>query len=143
MATDVLALVSKVIDRAVEKSGHALPSSPPGAAPGPGTDALVDLLASHLLSVLGVGGAAGGSGRPSSSELEQLCADQMARNSALARALGACDCWGELGACPVCQGRGASGWRPPDRAAFDALVRPVLRKMKQHRLRVRGASRML
>jgi hypothetical protein len=139
MPTDVLALISKVIDRAVEKSGHVLPSSLPTAEPGQGTDVLVDTLASHLLGFLGLGGAAG----PAARELEQLCAEQMARNSGLARAVGACECWGELATCPACHGRGASGWRPPDRASFDVFVRPVLRKMKQRRLRVGAASAMV
>jgi hypothetical protein len=141
MATDVLALVSKVIDRAVEKSGHVLPSSLPTGEQPQGADALIDMLASHLLTFLGVGGSAG-AGRPSTSELEQLCTTQMARNSILARALGACDCWGELPSCESCHGRGTSGWRPPERASFDVLVRPVLRKMRQHRFRVRPASGM-
>jgi len=141
MPTDALSLVSKVIDRAIEKSGYAGAASPPGLNQTPGADALIDSLASHLLTFLGIGGPApGGSGQASASDLERICAEQMARNSVVARALGACDCWGELPACEVCRGRGVSGWRPPDRASFDALVRPVLRKMKQHRLRARGAS---
>jgi hypothetical protein len=140
MATDILALVSKVIDRTVEKSGHALAASLPATEP-QGADALVDILASHLLTFLGLGGSGGGTA--ASGQLEQLCAEQMGRNSALARALGACDCWGEFATCQVCHGRGASGWRPPDRASFDVLVRPVLRRMKQHRFRVRAASGMV
>lgn len=140
MPTDVLTLVSKVVNRAVEKSGYVMPSAPTGMDDGHGAELLVDTLASHLLAFLGIGSSGNGApGHPSTNDLERICAEQMARNSILARALGACDCWGELAACAVCRGRGGPGWRPPDRASFDALVRPVLRKMKQHRLRVGGA----
>ncbi len=138
MATDVLNLVSRVIDRAVEKSGYSAAS---GIEQVQAPDALVDMLASQLLGFVGMGGPAGSAGaRPSVSELEQLCAGQAARNNALASALGACDCWGELAACEICRGAGASGWRRPNQAAFDALVRPLLRKMKQQRVGVRRAS---
>jgi hypothetical protein len=52
------------------------------------------------------------------------------RSMLLAAALGACDCWGEDPACPVCSGAGLAGWRPPDPAAFDVFVAPALEAMK-------------
>jgi hypothetical protein len=144
MPTDVLALVSKVIDRAVEKSGYAGSSPLAGVEHAHGSEALIDMLASQLLTFLGMGGSPGGSaGRPSAADLERLCAEQAARNRGLALALGACECWGELGSCEICRGRGVSGWRPPDAASFDLLVRPVLRKMKQHRLRQQQTAGMV
>src|SRR3954454_4633287 len=35
--------------------------------------------------------------------------DLIDRNSILAAALGACDCWGQDRNCPICDGRGGSG----------------------------------
>jgi len=141
MSNDVLTLVSKVVNRAVEKSGFVMPSMAAGGDDGHGAEVLIDALAAHLLAFLGIGGSGNGAPAPASTaDWERLCAEQMARNGALARALGACDCWGELAGCAVCRGRGASGWRPPDGVAFDALVRPVLRKMKQHRARAHRAA---
>ena len=142
MPTDALTLVTKVIERAVEKSGQFAPLSSVGADQAQQIDLLVDTLASHLLQFFGIGSApdGGGSGL-SRSEMERICTDQVTRNTTLARALGACDCWGELTACEVCRGRGAPGWRTPAKASFDAFVRPVLRKLRQRRLRVYGAAR--
>ena len=137
MPTDVMALLSRVVDRAVEKSGYVAPAA--GLDSGPGAEVLIDTLATHLLAFLGIGGAGNGAGQPSTSDLERICADQMARNIALAGALGACECWGELAACPACRGHGGPGWRRPDRASFDVFVRPVLHKMKAHRMRVHRA----
>ena len=48
------------------------------------------------------------------------------RNIVLASALGACDCWGEDGRCPICVGAGAPGWSPPDQELFTAYVRPAM-----------------
>lgn len=140
MPIDALTLVSKVIDRAMQKSGHLVSSSSGGVDDGERADLLAEALASYLLQFLGVGPSATGlQGHPPTSDLERICAEQSVRNSAVARALGACDCWGELPTCEVCRGRGVPGWRPPERVSFDLLVRPVLRKMKQQRLRTRGA----
>jgi hypothetical protein len=136
MQNDLLMLASKVLTRAMEKSGYAGPALAAGLDGGHGAEQVIDALATHLLTLLGIGGTAGA---PPPTDLERICAEQMARNNAVARALGACDCWGDLAACEACRGRGVPGWRPPDRASFDVLVRPVLRKMKQHRLRVHGA----
>jgi hypothetical protein len=48
------------------------------------------------------------------------------RNSALAAALGACDCWGQDRGCPVCGGAGTPGWAPPDERLFAAYVEPAV-----------------
>jgi hypothetical protein len=47
-------------------------------------------------------------------------------NTALAAALGACDCWGEHDDCPTCRGHGAPGWIRPDRELFVSYVHPAL-----------------
>jgi hypothetical protein len=48
------------------------------------------------------------------------------RNSMVAAALGACDCWGERANCPLCNGVGSPGWLPPDENLFEIYVRPVV-----------------
>jgi hypothetical protein len=49
------------------------------------------------------------------------------RNTMLAAALGACECWGEDPGCPVCAGDGGAGWALPDPALYAAYVRPARR----------------
>ena len=141
MPLDALTLVSRVVERAAQKCGAMAPAAL-ALEEGQREDMLVDTLAGQLVGYLGMGGD-GGDSRPGSTaaaegDLERICADQLARNRRLARALGACDCWGELPGCDLCGGYGTPGWRRPHRASFDALVRPVIRRM-QHATR-RGAS---
>src|SRR5687768_10850375 len=101
MSTDVLSLVSKVIDRAVEKSGYAGTSLQGGSDAYAG-ELLIDTLASQLLHVLGIAAPAPApalSAHQDGADLARVCAEQTNRNRALARALGACDCWGEVATC--------------------------------------------
>ena len=54
----------------------------------------------------------------------------LARNEALAAALGACpDCWGEFRACQTCRGQGRPGCFAPDKEAFNEYVLPVLERL--------------
>ena len=53
------------------------------------------------------------------------------RNSVLAAALGACDCWGEQLDCAFCDGAGAPGWVLPDRQMFATYVYPAVRAFKK------------
>ena len=65
------------------------------------------------------------------------------RNSLLAAALGACDCWGVDDVCPFCEGFGATGWTRPDRALFAEFVYPAVRALataRSGRLRPRSAQ---
>jgi hypothetical protein len=62
---------------------------------------------------------------PHASYIEQL----MDRNSSLAGALGACDCWGDVPDCPICGGAGRPGWATPHRELFAAYVDPALTAM--------------
>jgi hypothetical protein len=48
------------------------------------------------------------------------------RNSVMAAALGACDCWGQYVSCPFCDGLGGPGWTLPDERLFASYVRPAL-----------------
>jgi hypothetical protein len=51
------------------------------------------------------------------------------RNSILATAVGACDCWGFEPGCPVCEGAGAAGWMRPDTDLYSAIIEPAVRRM--------------
>jgi hypothetical protein len=53
------------------------------------------------------------------------------RNSDLAAALGACDCWGEQLDCRFCEGAGAPGWVLPERRMFATYVYPAVRAVKR------------
>jgi len=53
------------------------------------------------------------------------------RNAAMAGALGACDCWGEIGDCEICRGAGKPGWVIPDKRLFSTLIRPALRALQE------------
>jgi hypothetical protein len=48
------------------------------------------------------------------------------RNTVLAVALGACDCWGQLADCPFCDGAGGPGWILPDEQLFTSYAGPAL-----------------
>ncbi|WP_116948896.1 hypothetical protein [Jiangella endophytica] len=50
----------------------------------------------------------------------------------LAAALGACVCWGQDPGCPVCAGRGGSGWSDPDRELYAEYVAPAVRRRAAH-----------
>jgi hypothetical protein len=50
-------------------------------------------------------------------------------SSALSGALGSCgQCWGEDPDCPVCRGKGSSGWRTVNKSLFNLHVLPTLEK---------------
>jgi hypothetical protein len=51
------------------------------------------------------------------------------RNSLLAAALGACECWGDVDGCEICRGEGTPGWCRPDRRLFARFVRPAVRAL--------------
>jgi hypothetical protein len=63
----------------------------------------------------------------------------------LAAALGACECWGLLADCDLCQGHGSAGWTQPDSDLFEEFVRPAVdrlppRRAGSHRQRDRKAA---
>lgn len=47
----------------------------------------------------------------------------------LAAALGACECWGLLADCDMCQGHGSAGWTRPDPELFEEFVRPAVDRL--------------
>jgi hypothetical protein len=72
------------------------------------------------------------SDRPTTVQMDAqaaYCEELMDRNSSLAAALGACNCWGAAPDCPICEGEGISGWMLPDGGLFAAYVGPALTVM--------------
>jgi hypothetical protein len=51
------------------------------------------------------------------------------RNTMLAAAVGACDCWGFEPGCAICDGAGCAGWAQPDSELFTEFVEPAARRM--------------
>lgn len=51
------------------------------------------------------------------------------RNTMLAAAVGACDCWGYEPGCSMCGGAGSAGWTRPDAELFAEFVEPAVRRM--------------
>jgi hypothetical protein len=66
--------------------------------------------------------------------------DLVGRNSELAAAVGACDCWGDDPGCAFCEGLGSAGWMPPDRQLFAIYVSPAVRSIRAARERRRKTS---
>ncbi|MEU7864230.1 hypothetical protein [Nonomuraea sp. NPDC049141] len=54
------------------------------------------------------------------------------RNSTFAAAVGACDCWGQDGKCPLCEGAGTPGWVLPDQQLFTTYVYPAVKTISKH-----------
>lgn len=138
MHPDLIALATRVLQRALEKSGHVAPHVYEAGEMPPPDDALVDGLAGQLVNfvskmdiTLATPQLPAGAGAVDASRERE----RMAR---LAQALGACECWGESLTCPTCGGRGAPGWKLPDRGEFEALVRPALTRVSRFRLAARN-----
>lgn len=47
----------------------------------------------------------------------------------LAKALGACDCWGRDNRCPSCKGKGEPGYFKPEKELFNELILPALKQV--------------
>jgi hypothetical protein len=141
MPPDLLAFATRVLERVLQKSGHMPPHVYEANEVPPPDDLLVDGLARRVLDFVSKMDSvyATPPARPvlgtSTSEVDH------ARNERLARGLGACECWGESLTCIKCGGRGAPGWRLPDRVQFESLVRPALRTVSRFRLSARNGHR--
>ena len=61
-------------------------------------------------------------------QVQRMIESMTARNTFVAGALGACECWGTDAGCERCGGRGAPGSFEPEPAAFELLVLPLLRE---------------
>ncbi|MFN2397743.1 MAG: hypothetical protein ABR543_03710 [Gemmatimonadaceae bacterium] len=141
MSPELLVFVARVLERALEKSGHMPPRPVDVSAPQEPDDPLLDALASQLLGFINRIESPKVLPDPADPRFEPRFERVSAKNQLLARAVGACECWGELVGCPRCGGMGAPGWQVPDRAHFDVLVRPALRRVSALRTGSRNGSR--
>ena len=125
---DPVALVGRVVDQVVNQL------MPDDVRAGAGDTSADELLATALGNSLArmIAGddgppetdepEAGDGGGPWLTDYHEL----LDRNSTLAAALGACDCWGSDRDCPVCAGAGTPGWALPDERLFAVYVRPAV-----------------
>jgi hypothetical protein len=141
MSPDLTDLISKVIERAIGKYGerYGQPLTMPAMANLGSQDEtlLVDSLASQLLTLFDSNvSPPGAATQQNTQEMEPPRADPelIDRNRRLARALGACECWGEQGECKMCFGQGSPGWALPFKPLFDQMVRPAMQTVNAHRL---------
>ena len=117
---DPLALVGRVIGQVVEQLGpvdEAADTS--GLAP---DELIATAVGNRLAQMLGGGAHENADEAGWLAHYEEL----RRRDSELAAALGACDCWGADSACPACRGAGTAGWVTPDEQLFATYVQPAL-----------------
>jgi hypothetical protein len=124
VATDPLSLLEKVLQHTLQELG--LDTARPADARGelPLEELLAKGLGGRLARIIDGGQAASFAGELA----PNLATHQLltSRNSQVAAALGACDCWGQNTSCPVCYGDGGPGWATPDEVLFNSYVGPAL-----------------
>ena len=130
VASDPLGLVERVIEQAVSQlmPPEALVETGDGSA----DDALATALGNRLARMIGGDDESEASGPHDREPAPEHVAhdhELLDRNSTLAAALGACDCWGGRPDCPICAGIGAPGWALPDEQLFAAYVLPAVRAL--------------
>jgi hypothetical protein len=137
---DPLAFVERILQQALDQLARE------GALAGDGDRPPEELIATalgnrlaHLIasenSSRGAGWASEGQGGDELVVYEDL----IARNGALAAAVGACDCWGEQVGCRLCAGAGTPGWVLPDAELFATYVYPAMRAVSRRRASKIGA----
>ena len=126
VGSDPLALVGRVLEQV---AGQLAPEEVrAGAGDTPPDELVVAVLADHLARML-TGENPEETGGPQMGEDPGWLAHYhtlLERNSVLAAALGACDCWGQDRNCPICEGGGRPGWALPDEPLFAAYVEPAV-----------------
>ena len=104
--------------------------------------AIASVLGNRLARVVATDGAPAPEGRrePSHHDEELALYEELSvRNSDVAAALGACDCWGQQLDCPFCDARGAPGWVAPDGPLFARYVYPAVKAFKSRAVLPRTA----
>ena len=134
VGSDPLALVGRVLEQVVNQL------APDDVQAGVGETTADELLATALGNRLAriIGGdddpaQTDGSETDGSPDWLTHYHELLDRNSAVAGALGACDCWGQHRDCPVCDGAGTPGWALPDERLFAAYVQPAVSAATQSR----------
>jgi hypothetical protein len=136
VGTDPLALVGRVLEQV---AGQLAPDEVrAGAGETPPDELIVAVLANHLAQMLTVGESPEETGGSQTGEDAGWLAHYhtlLARNSVVAAALGACDCWGQDRDCPMCEGGGRPGWALPDERLYAAYVDPAVSAARRPRAR--------
>lgn len=120
-------VLQQVLDQLATQGAHA------GYGGKPPEELVAIALGNWLSTMLAAGRppAPGEKPPPAEPPAPPPAADELReQNSALAAAVGACDCWGERPDCRFCEGEGSPGWVRPDRQLFATYVYPALRAMK-------------
>src|SRR4051812_10372124 len=119
LMTDPLSVVERTLEHALDQlaDGHASERD----VDMPAEELLGSALASRLSGVIGFDATPAPDDETGVDAREH---DRLVdRNLALARALGACECWGAP-RCQVCGGAGSPGWVMPDERLFSIYVQP-------------------
>jgi hypothetical protein len=138
---DPFALCARVLEQVLERLASEYAVGADEQAPEQSIalalgDRLADMLVETTTAANGSSQSVGAAGPPLTDPLEEL----FERDCALAAALGACDCWGELARCPICHGAGTPGWALPDRQLFAEYVHPALRALTKRDAGSAGAG---
>lgn len=131
---DPLALVERILQQALDQLAQE------GALVGDGDRPPEELIATalgnrlaRLITNESTPAAAGWSSNGHHADEPSVHDDLIDRNSLLAAAVGACDCWGEQVGCRLCGGDGAPGWVVPDKELFATYVYPAVRAISRRR----------
>ena len=135
---DPLALVERILQQALDQLAQE--GALAGNGDRPPEELIATALGNRLAGLIVTENSSAGADPPS----KRHHADDLVvyeklldRNSLLAGAVGACDCWGEQVECRLCGGDGAPGWVVPDKELFVSYVYPAVRAVSR-----RGAPRM-
>ena len=127
LVPDALALADRVFQQAQEQLNRDGAFAAATAVSSP--DELITLALGKRLARM----IADGDSSAMGNSINDLQDDQLShyeelvdRNTVLAAALGACDCWGQLANCPFCDGSGRPGWILPNEQLFESYVGPAL-----------------
>lgn len=129
VASDPLALVERAIERVVSRLIPADALAESGDMPA--DELLATALGDRLAQMIA----------DEDEQLEPEAAPEslthfqqlLDRNTTVAAALGACDCWGRHPDCPFCAGAGKPGWALPDERLFAAYVQPAVDALRPRR----------
>jgi hypothetical protein len=120
VVADPAGLIDRVLARAAGQLAHDAVNA--DGSDEPPADVIASALGDWLARTI----TSGDGGQETDSEWLSHYQELLDRNSALAAALGACDCWGQDRGCPVCNGVGIPGWLLPDEGLFAAYVQPAV-----------------
>ncbi len=139
-----LALVEATIEQALNQLAREGALS--GDGDRPPEELIATALGNRLAGLIASDRSPSGDGRGSSDPQQHqrsVYEHLINRNSVLAAAVGACDCWGEQVECPFCAGAGTPGWIVPDRELFANYVYPAIRAAARGRATQIGATRRI